>query len=76
MILGLKRLVMADATQGSAELIALLDAPGDKQATADLLALADLFNELSARGAAERKACLQVMKVFAEYRRSSRRTWS
>jgi len=37
----------------------------------DLLELAGLFNEISALGEAERKACLQVLNVFAEYRRSS-----
>jgi len=33
--------------------------------------LADLFSDISALGEAERKACLQVLEVFAEYRRSS-----
>jgi GAF domain-containing protein len=75
LVLGLKRLVMADTTQESAELLSVLDATGDTKAGADLLALADLFNEISALGEAERKACLQILKVFAEYRRSSRRTW-
>jgi len=75
LVLGLKRLVMADTTQESAELLSVLDATGDTMAGADLLALADLFNEISALGEAERKACLQVLRVFAEYQRSTRKTW-
>ncbi len=74
LVLGLKRLVMAEPTQGSAELISVLDSTGDSKAGADLLTLADLFNEISELGDAERKACLQVLKVFAEYQRSLRRT--
>jgi GAF domain-containing protein len=76
LVLGLKSLLIADATQESAELISALDAPGDPQATVDLLELADLFNKISARGEAERKACLQILRVFAEYQHSKRRTWS
>lgn len=75
LVLGLKRLVMADTTQESVELLSVLDATDDTKAGADLLALADLFNEISELGEAERKACLQILKVFAEYRRSSRKTW-
>ncbi|HZM23284.1 MAG TPA: hypothetical protein VFC02_16155, partial [Anaerolineales bacterium] len=37
----------------------------------DLLELADLFNNISALGEAERKACLQVLNAFAEYRKST-----
>jgi hypothetical protein len=33
----------------------------------DLLELADLFNQISTRGEAERKACIQILTVFAEY---------
>ena len=43
----------------------------DKQEASDLLALADAFNEISALGEPERRACLQILKTFAEYRRST-----
>lgn len=71
---GLRRLVTADPSQDSAELLSVLENPQINKGTVqDLLELADLFNEISALGEAERKACLQVLKVFAEYRRSTRR---
>ena len=73
LVLGLKRLAQSDAAQPSPELLAALEESGDMPTSADLLALADLFNDISALGEAERKACLQVLKVFAEYQRSSRR---
>ena len=72
LVLGLKRLVDADAPQASTELLSTLEASLDENSRVpDLLELADLFNELSALGEAERKACIQVLNVFAEYRRSS-----
>ena len=37
----------------------------------ELLELARLFGEISELGEAERRACLKVLGVFAEYRRSS-----
>jgi GAF domain-containing protein len=72
LVLGLKRLVNADASQASTELVATLDSSLDEDSRIpDLLELADLFNELSALGEAERRACIQVLNIFAEYRRSS-----
>jgi len=72
LILGLNRLVAEDDAQDSAELVAVLDESlGDNNNLPDLLELADLFKEISALGESERKACLQVLQVFAEYRRSS-----
>ena len=69
---GLKRLVKADKSQDSSELISTLDKSlNGENNTTDLLELADLFNEISALGETERKACLQILNVFAEYRRSS-----
>ncbi len=74
LVLGLKRLASADPSQPLTELLAELQkGPGDKQVASDLLALADAFNEISALGLPERKACLQILKTFAEYRRSTRR---
>ena len=72
LVLGLKRLVTAAPVQDSAELLAVLeDSLNEKSRVPDLLELADLFSDISALGEAERKACLQVLEVFAEYRRSS-----
>ncbi len=69
---GLKRLVNSDQSQDSSELLSALDKSlNNENSTTDLLELADLFNEISALGEAERKACLQVLNVFAEYRRAS-----
>jgi GAF domain-containing protein len=72
--LGLKRLASADPSQPLTELMAALhEDMGDGLAASDLLALADAFNEISVLGEPERKACLQIIRTFAEYRRSSRR---
>lgn len=74
LILGLKRLAGADASQGSAEIQSVLDQALDqKSRVPELMELADLFYEISLLGEAERKACLQVLNVFAEYYRSSLR---
>ncbi len=76
LILGLKRLVMADRTQASTELLSVLNSTADEKTSPDLLRLADLFSEISALGDAEQKACLQILGVFSDYRRSLRRNWS
>jgi GAF domain-containing protein len=74
LVFGLKRLTSADPSRPLTELLEVLQKKmGDKQADSDLLAMADAFNEISALGEAERKACLQILKTFAEYRRSSHR---
>jgi GAF domain-containing protein len=74
LVLGLKRLASADPSQPLTELLAVLHKDmGDRQAASDLLVLADAFSEISALGEPERKACLQILKTFAEYRRSPRR---
>ena len=76
LVLGLKKLILADGSQESTELISALEAPGDRQASLYILELADLFKQISAGGDAEQKACLQILKIFAEYQHSRRRTWS
>jgi GAF domain-containing protein len=75
LVLGLKRLALAEPASESAEILSVLDDTSDLKAGGDLLALADLFNQISELGEAERKACLQVLNIFAEYQRSLRRTW-
>jgi GAF domain-containing protein len=72
LIRGLKRLAREDKAQDSSDLKTTLDhALNGENRTSDLLELADLFNDVSALGEAERKACLQVLNTFAEYRRST-----
>ena len=74
LVLGLKRIASTDPSQPLPELFkALQKNLADKQVTSDLMALADAFNEISALGEPERQACLQVLKTFAEYRRSTHR---
>jgi GAF domain-containing protein len=74
LVLGLKRIVTADPPQESADLLALIESAGEIKSDAELLALADLFNQVSNLGEAGRKACLQILKTFADYQRSLRRT--
>jgi GAF domain-containing protein len=74
LVLGLKRLIKAESKQVSTELLSVLDETSELKTDEDLLLLADLFNKISELGEAERKACVQVLKVFADYQRSLRRT--
>jgi hypothetical protein len=72
LIRGLKRLAKEDKTQDSSDLKAALDhALSGENRTTDLLELADLFNDISGLGEAERKACIQILTTFAEYRKST-----
>lgn len=74
LIMGLKRLVDPASAPGQDELLQALDQSGDRHTAGELLALADLINEVSSLGPSERKACIQVLKIFADYRNSTRRT--
>jgi hypothetical protein len=72
LVRGLKRLAKSDKSQDSPDLQSTLDqALRGESRSADLLELADLFNDIGALGEAERKVCLQVLNVFAEYRKST-----
>jgi len=73
LILGLKKIISDEPEMESTELLSILDKSSNGETNSDLLALADLFYEISELGEAERKACLQVLKVFSEYQRSKRR---
>jgi GAF domain-containing protein len=69
MVRALKRLAMTDKSKPSAELRTALDKSLEhKDEMVDLLELADLFNQISALGNAERKACIQILSVFAGLR--------
>ena len=74
LILGLKRLASSDLKEDSGEILsALEEASRERSAMQDITELARLIGEISALGESERRACLQVLGVFAEYRRSSTR---
>ena len=74
LVLGLKRLATADLTAESSELLSALERAHRQQPQAlELLALADLFNQFSSLGSAERQVCLKVLKAFAEYSSSTSR---
>ena len=71
MVRALKRLAKADRSKPSPELQAALDQSLEKrEQMVDLLELADLFNKISSLGEAERRACIQILNVFAEYRKT------
>jgi len=72
LVRGLKRLLKEDKAHDSTGLRSALDQSlQDSDQMIDLLELADLFNQISALGDAERKACIQVLQVFADYRKTS-----
>lgn len=72
LVRGLSRLVKADTSQPSSELMSVLDKSlNEENRTTDLLELADLFNHISALGEAERRLGLQILQTFVEYRRST-----
>jgi hypothetical protein len=72
LINGLRRLAEADGD--SAELSdELKHSLTGSESFADIMELAELFYTISQLGAAERKACLKILNVFAEYQRSHAR---
>jgi len=71
LVLGLKRLATQDLTADVSALLSALEKVDPSQLQAeDLLNLADLFNQISIIGTAERQACLKVLAAFAEYGKS------
>ncbi len=74
LIMGLKRLASADLTQDSAQILFVIEEGlHERGSMPDLLELARLFGEISELGESERRACMQILQAFAEYRRSSTR---
>ena len=70
MVRALKQLAKADRSQPSVELRTVLDESISKRKElVSLLELADLFNKISALGEDERNACIQILNVFAEFRK-------
>lgn len=70
LVLGLERLSQAGCSGESTELVESLRQARATMATAqDVLALADMFGQVSALGEAERRMCLDVISAFARYGR-------
>ena len=68
LILGLERLGTTDRSADSTALVEVLrQAHTDLAAAADILALADMFSQISALGEPERRACLEIMAAVARY---------
>jgi GAF domain-containing protein len=65
---GLKQLAEADDTVDSDELVATFEA-ARHDTPPDLLELAAIFNDIAALGSAERRAAIQILEVFRQYRR-------
>ncbi|MCO6452864.1 MAG: GAF domain-containing protein [Caldilineales bacterium] len=73
LIEGLKRILLADQAAPSGDLLAALEWSQEQEASpAQILALADVFNEIGTLGEPERRACLQILDTFAGYARSTR----
>ena len=74
LVRGLKDLVR-DKNQAEANGLAaaLEGGPVEEGRSEDLLALAELFQDISALGEADRRACLKILAVFREYGRSKTR---
>jgi GAF domain-containing protein len=77
LVLGLHKLAASDPAGGSPDLVAALDRDmgASRSQSQDILALADLFNDIRGLGDAERKACLQILTTFAAYAKSRKRSW-
>jgi signal transduction protein with GAF and PtsI domain len=70
LITGLKQL--AEEQGDSTELASAFEkSMGEDDSLAELMELADLFNRISAMGKSEQKACMQILRTFAEYGRSA-----
>jgi len=71
LVRALKRLAKADRSKESADLQSALDQSLENRDEAtDLLELADRFNQISSLGENERKACIQILDVFANLRKT------
>jgi len=73
-VLGLQRLAMANDSADLGDALGAFQHLGsESEQSRDLLALADLLNEIGALGDAERRACVRVLEAFAECGRSRSR---
>lgn len=71
-VAGLKQLINEQDT----DLFEAIDQIGTLQTNQELLALTRLFNQITQLGEPEMKACIQILKTFAEYQKSQHRSWS
>ena len=65
---GLKQLAEADEASKSDDLVATIEV-ARHDTPPDLLELATIFNDIASLGSAERRAAIQILQVFREYRR-------
>ncbi len=72
LVRGLREIAEAGAAGESEEILRVMESAHGREKE-DLLALADLFNDISSLGEEERKTCLKIMTAFAEYGRSKPR---
>lgn len=72
-IAGLKKLIPVDSKKTSKELSAGLDMSNKAEEVEYLVSLAETFYQISHLGEYEKKACLDILKAFAEYQKSSRK---
>jgi GAF domain-containing protein len=73
LILGLKQLAAANAEPLSDSLLAALQSKPEPDTQKDLIKLAELLNEFSRMGEAERVTVLKILTAFAEYHQNQRR---
>jgi len=71
----LKRLVLADSSQDSAEILGVLENAQDQPAQKpEWFALADFFNKVYAMGENESKVCFQILTALSDYWQSRPRS--
>ena len=73
LILRLKQLAAANAEPLSDSLLAALQSKPEADSQKDLIKLAELLNEFSRMGEAERETVLKILTAFAEYHQNQRR---
>lgn len=73
-IIGMKKLISAETDQPSKELLAALELGKQAEEVEFLVSLADIFYKISHMGEAEQKACMDILRIFAEYQHTSRKT--
>jgi transcriptional regulator with GAF, ATPase, and Fis domain len=71
---GLKKLISTENKPPSRELLAALDPTKQPDEVEFLISLADMFYKISHLGEAEQKACMDILKIFADYQHTTRKT--
>lgn len=73
LVFSLKRLASTDTGHPAESLLAALDDALKAESPNDLMKMADILNELSRIGEAEREIGLKILTAFAEYSKNQRR---